>query len=62
MRCWSRTIFAWPGIGSYAVDSVRTLDYAAIMGVTIVGGAGFLLATLATDISYIFADPKIRLQ
>lgn len=56
------TIFAWPGIGSYAVDSVRALDYPAIMGVTIVGGAGFLLATLATDISYIFADPKIRLR
>jgi peptide/nickel transport system permease protein len=54
------TIFAWPGIGSYAVDSVRTLDYPAIMGVTIVGGAGFLIATLITDISYIFADPKLR--
>jgi ABC-type dipeptide/oligopeptide/nickel transport system permease component len=54
------TIFAWPGIGSYAVDSVRTLDYPGIMGVTIVGGAGFLIATLITDISYIFADPKLR--
>jgi peptide/nickel transport system permease protein len=54
------TIFAWPGIGSYAVDSVRALDYPAIMGVTIIGGAAFLLTTLATDISYIFADPKIR--
>ena len=56
------TIFAWPGIGSYAVDSVRVLDFPAIIGVTIVGGAGFLLANLATDISYIFADPKIRLS
>jgi peptide/nickel transport system permease protein len=54
------TIFAWPGIGSYAVDSVRVLDYPGIMGVTIVGGVGFLLATLVTDISYIFADPKLR--
>src|ERR1700722_649368 len=54
------TIFAWPGIGSYAVDSVRVLDYPGIMGVTIVGGTGFLLATLVTDISYIFADPKLR--
>lgn len=54
------TVFAWPGIGSYAVDSVRALDYPGIMGVTIVGGAGFLLATLATDISYILADPKLR--
>lgn len=56
------TVFSWPGIGSYAVDSVRTLDYPAIMGVTIIGGAAFLLANLATDVSYIFADPKIRLS
>jgi ABC-type dipeptide/oligopeptide/nickel transport system permease component len=56
------TIFAWPGIGSYAVDSVRVLDFPAIIGVTIVGGLGFLLANLATDISYILADPKIRLR
>ena len=56
------TVFSWPGIGSYAVDSVHTLDYPAIMGVTIVGGAAFLLANLATDVSYVFADPKIRLS
>ena len=55
------TVFSWPGIGSYAVASVRTLDYPAIMGVTVVGGAAFLLANLATDLSYIVADPKIRL-
>ena len=58
----AETVFSWPGIGSYAVDSVRALDYPAIMGVTIVGGAAFLLANLATDLSYILADPKIRLS
>jgi peptide/nickel transport system permease protein len=33
----TETIFAWPGIGSYAVDSARTLDYPAIIGVTLIG-------------------------
>ena len=33
----TETIFSWPGIGSYAVYSARSLDYPAIMGVTIVG-------------------------
>jgi peptide/nickel transport system permease protein len=31
------------------------------MGVTIVGGAAFLLTNLVTDIAYALVDPKIRL-
>jgi peptide/nickel transport system permease protein len=58
----TEAIFAWTGIGSYAVDAARSLDYPAIMGVTIVGGAAFLLTNLATDIAYAFADPRIRLS
>ena len=58
----TEAIFSWTGIGSYAVDAARSLDYPAIMGVTIVGGAAFLLTNLVTDIAYAFADPRIRLS
>lgn len=58
----TETIFSWPGIGSYAVDAARNLDYPAIIGVTIVGGTAFLLSNLLTDIAYAFADPRIRLS
>jgi ABC-type dipeptide/oligopeptide/nickel transport system permease component len=58
----TETIFSWPGIGSYAVDAARNLDYPAIMGVTIIGGIAFLLSNLLTDIAYAFADPRIRLR
>lgn len=58
----TETIFSWPGIGSYAVDAARSLDYPAIIGVTIVGGVAFLLSNLVTDIAYAFADPRIRLS
>jgi peptide/nickel transport system permease protein len=58
----SETIFSWPGVGSYAVDATRSLDYPAIIGVTIVGGAAFLLTNLATDIAYAFVDPRIRFR
>src|SRR5215470_4379509 len=57
----TESIFSWPGIGSYAVYSARSLDYPAIMGVTIVGAAAFLLTNLATDIAYVVVDPKIKL-
>lgn len=55
-------IFSWPGIGSYAVSAAESLDYPAIAGVTIVGGAAFLLTSLATDLAYAVADPQIRLS
>ena len=57
----TETIFSWPGIGSYAVAAARALDYPAIIGVTIVGGAAFLLANLVTDLAYAVADPRVRL-
>jgi peptide/nickel transport system permease protein len=58
----TETIFAWPGIGSYAVDSARTLDYPAIIGVTLIGATAFLLANLLTDIAYAIANPRIKLS
>lgn len=55
------TIFAWPGVGSYAVASTRTLDFPAIIGVTIIGATAFLFTNLVTDIFYAVVNPKIRL-
>jgi peptide/nickel transport system permease protein len=58
----TETIFSWPGIGSYAVDSARSIDYPAIIGVTVIGATAFLLANLVTDIAYAFANPRIKLR
>jgi ABC-type dipeptide/oligopeptide/nickel transport system permease component len=56
------TVFSWPGVGSYAVDASRNLDFPAIMGVSLVVGAAFLLTNLVTDVTYAVADPRIRLS
>jgi peptide/nickel transport system permease protein len=58
----TETIFSWPGIGSYAVDAARNLDYPAIMGVTLIGGLAFLITNLLTDVAYALADPRIEMQ
>ncbi|MDQ2068205.1 ABC transporter permease [Xinfangfangia sp. CPCC 101601] len=58
----TETIFSWPGMGSYAVDAARGLDFPAIIGVTIVGGVIFLLTNLLTDIAYVVANPRVRLS
>jgi peptide/nickel transport system permease protein len=57
----TESVFSWPGIGSYAVDSARSLDYPAIIGVSLIGASAFLLANLLTDIAYAFANPRIKL-
>lgn len=57
----TETIFSWPGMGSYAVDAARGLDFPAIIGVTIVGGVVFLLTNLITDVAYVVANPRVRL-
>jgi peptide/nickel transport system permease protein len=58
----AETIFNWNGIGSYAVEATRQLDFPAITGVCLLGGAVFLLTNLATDLAYAVADPRVRLS
>jgi peptide/nickel transport system permease protein len=55
------TIFSWNGIGTYAVESSRSLDFPAITGVCLVGGVIFLLSNLIADITYAIVDPRVRL-
>jgi len=54
-------VFAWPGIGLYAVDSIAFLDYNAILGVTLIATMSFIFVNLAVDILYAKLDPRIRL-
>jgi peptide/nickel transport system permease protein len=54
------TIFTWPGIGRYAYQSCITLDFPAIMGVTILIAVMFSVINLLVDISYAFLDPRLR--
>ena len=55
----------WPknlrGVGRQVLIAANTLDYPAVNGVSLFGGAAFLLANLVTDVTYALVDPKIRL-
>jgi peptide/nickel transport system permease protein len=53
-------VFAWPGIGRYAVGSIRTLDFPAIMSVTVVLAVVFLVINMIVDVLYVVLDPRIR--
>lgn len=52
-------VFAWPGIGRYATLATLTLDYNAIMAVTIVAALIYGLVNLVVDLLYVAIDPRI---
>jgi len=56
----TETIFAWPGIGRYAITSSETLDFPGIMGVTLVISGLFIGSSLIVDLLYGMLDPRIR--
>lgn len=55
------TIFAWPGIGKLAVDSILERDYPVIQAFVLYTGAIFLGLNTLVDLSYRLLDPRVRL-
>jgi peptide/nickel transport system permease protein len=55
----TETIFSWPGIGRYSTDAAISLDFPAIMGVTLVAGLSYALINLVVDLLYAALDPRI---
>ncbi|HLY25065.1 MAG TPA: ABC transporter permease [Aggregatilineales bacterium] len=56
----TETIFAWPGLGRYAYQSSTTLDFPAIMGVSLVIALIFIIINLIVDVLYYLVDPRIQ--
>ncbi|MFZ9014210.1 MAG: ABC transporter permease [Alphaproteobacteria bacterium] len=52
-------VFAWPGIGSFAVDALVVSDYAAVQGFVLSIAVLFVLLNLLIDIAYTLIDPRI---
>ena len=55
-------VFAWPGIGSYAVEALVVSDYAAVQGFVLAMALLFVLLNLLIDIAYALIDPRIGLS
>jgi peptide/nickel transport system permease protein len=56
------TIFAIPGMGKLFYDSTLARDYPTIMGILVIGAMLTLIGNLLADISYAFADPRIKVR
>lgn len=56
----TETIFSWPGIGRFAVQSVFYLDRPAVLGVTLLVGVIYAVVNLSVDILVARLDPRIQ--
>jgi peptide/nickel transport system permease protein len=53
-------VFAWPGLGTYAVSAVQARDFPAVEGTTFFFAVILIIANLLVDVSYGFLDPRIK--
>jgi len=56
----TETIFSWPGLGRYATASAVSLDFPAVLGVTLLAAIVYPVANLVVDVAYYWLDPRIQ--
>ena len=55
-------VFAWPGIGSYAVEALLQSDFAPVQGFVLSMAILYVALNLAIDVLYGVIDPRVRLE
>ena len=58
----TETVFSLPGVGTQLVTAILSRDYAVVQAFTVVIALIFVFINLIVDLSYIFLDPRVRLQ
>lgn len=58
----TETIFSWPGIGKWMVDSIFRRDYPAVQGGLLLIAGVVMVVNLVVDLLYGLINPRIRYQ
>jgi len=58
----TESIFGLAGVGRMLFEAITARDFPIIQGFTIVIAAGYVFVNLIVDLSYVFIDPRIRLE
>ncbi len=58
----TETIFAWPGIGKWILDSVYSRDFSAVQGGTLLVAFTFVMINMLVDILYAWVNPRIKVS
>jgi len=54
------TVFSWPGIGSMMVNAILTRDFPLVQGGVLLIATTYVLINMATDLLYVYVDPRVR--
>jgi dipeptide transport system permease protein len=56
----TETIFSWPGVGHWLVESIQRRDYPVLQGGTLLVATLVIVVNLGVDMTYGFLNPRIR--
>jgi dipeptide transport system permease protein len=56
----TETIFSWPGVGKWMVESIFQRDYSSVQGGLLLISGMIILVNLGVDILYGLINPRIR--
>jgi dipeptide transport system permease protein len=56
----TETIFAWPGVGKWLVDSIARRDYPSVQGGVLLIATMVMIINLTVDLLYGLINPRIR--
>jgi peptide/nickel transport system permease protein len=56
------SFFGIPGLGSYTIDAIQAQDFAVVRAMVFLGSVLYIVGLVLTDLSYSWADPRVRLQ
>jgi peptide/nickel transport system permease protein len=56
----TESIFAWPGVGSLLIDSVRKVDYPVLMALIMASSFAVIFMNFVADFAYGFLNPQVR--
>jgi len=58
----TESFFSIPGLGNYLIEAIGSQDFAIVRAMVFIGSVLYIFGLILTDISYSWADPRIRLQ
>jgi peptide/nickel transport system permease protein len=56
------SFFGVPGLGSYIIDAIQQQDFAIVRAMVFLGSILYIFGLILTDLSYLWADPRVRLK
>ncbi len=56
------SFFGIPGLGSFIIDAIGQQDFEIVRSMVFLGTLLYLVGLMLTDLAYVWADPRIRLE